>query len=314
MIRRMITGGAKNFIRSGSVSFATVLIMTVTLMIIGFLIFVSAILSHTLMSIEDKVDVNVYFHTSASEPEILLVRDQLAALPEVSVVTYTSRDQALAEFRERHADDQLTLQALEELGENPLGASLAVKAKDPGQYETIVRSLTDEDLTQNSVGAGGDALGETGGLIDRINYFQNKTVIDRLTAAIRATEGAGTIVVLLFALASAIIAFATIRLAIYTARDEISVMRLVGASNMYIRGPFIVAGIIAGLLAAAITLVLFYPIAWYIGQAASGWLGGFNLFNYYVGEFPRIFLTLVGSGVFVGGAASWFAVRKYLKT
>ncbi len=300
----MITGGAKNFIRSGSVSFATVLIMTVTLMIIGLLIFVSAILSHTLMAIEDKVDVNIYFHTTASEPEILLVRDQLAALPEVSVVTYTSRDQALVEFRERHADDQLTLQALEELGENPLGASLAVKAKDPGQYEGIVNFLSGEEGT-----AGGSS-----DIIDRINYFQNKVVIDRLTSAIRATEGAGTIIVLLFALASAIIAFATIRLAIYTARDEISVMRLVGASNMYIRGPFIVAGIIAGLLAAVITLVLFYPIAWYVGETASGWLGGFNLFNYYVGQFPKIFLILVGGGVLLSGVSSWFAVRKYLKT
>lgn len=303
MIKRMLSGGAQNFVRSGSVSFATVLIMTVTLMIVGLLIFVSAILAHTLSSIEDKVDVNIYFATTASEPEILLVRDQLAALPEVSVVTYTSRDQALREFRERHADDQLTLQALEELGENPLGASLAVKAKDPGQYEGIVKFLSDEEGT-----AGGAA-----GIIDRINYFQNKTVIDRLTGAIKATESAGTIIVLLFALASAIIAFATIRLAIYTARDEIGVMRLVGASNMYIRGPFIVTGVLAGLLASVITLVLFYPIAWYVGEAASGWLGGFNLFNYYVGQFPRIFLILVGSGVLLGGLASWFAVRKYLK-
>lgn len=285
--------------RSGSVSFATVLVMTVTLMIVGFLIFLSAILSYTLAAIEDKVDVNIYFVTTASEPEILLVRDQLATLPEVAVVTYTSRDKALAEFRERHADDQLTLQALEELGENPLGASLAVKAKDPGQYESIVRFLSDD--ISNEV------------IIDRINYFQNKTVIDRLTSAIRATESAGAVIVALFALASATIIFATIRLAIYTARDEIAVMRLVGASNMYIRAPFVVAGIIAGLLSAVITLVVFYPIAWYIGESASGWLGGFNLFTYYLDHFPMIFLTLVGSGVVLGGVASWFAVRKYLK-
>ncbi|MBY0110715.1 ABC transporter permease [Patescibacteria group bacterium] len=299
MLKRMIGGGAKSFMRSGSVSFATVLVMTVTLMIVGFLIFLSAILSYTLAAIEDKVDVNIYFVTTASEPEILLVRDQLATLPEVAVVTYTSRDKALAEFRERHADDQLTLQALEELGENPLGASLAVKAKDPGQYESIVRFLSDD--ISNEV------------IIDRINYFQNKTVIDRLTSAIRATESAGAVIVALFALASATIIFATIRLAIYTARDEIAVMRLVGASNMYIRAPFVVAGIIAGLLSAVITLVVFYPIAWYIGESASGWLGGFNLFTYYLDHFPMIFLTLVGSGVVLGGVASWFAVRKYLK-
>jgi len=303
MLRRMFAGGAKNFVRSGSVSFATVLIMTVTLVIIGLLIFLSAILSYTLAAIEDKVDVNVYFVTTAAESDILAVRDQIAAFPEVAAVTYTSREQALREFEERHADDQLTLQALEELGENPLGASLAIKAQDPGQYESIVKFLSDDAAV-----AGGSS-----DLIDRINYFQNKTVIDRLTSAIRATEGAGTIIVLLFALASAVIVFATIRLAIYTSRDEIAVMRLVGASNMYIRGPFIVTGLISGLIAAVITLVLFYPISWYIGMSASGWLGGFNLFNYYLGHFPFIFMVLVGSGVLLGGVASWFAVRKYLK-
>lgn len=303
MLRRMIVGGAKNFVRSGSVSFATVLIMTVTLLIIGFLIFLSATLTHTMEAIKEKVDINIYFVPTASETEIFTVRDQLAGLEEVSAVVYTSREQALQEFTLRHAEDELTLQALEELGENPLGASLSVTAKDPSQYERIAVFLVD----QNSAGGTGFSA------IEDINYFDNKTVIDRLTAAIRASESAGIIVILLFALASSVIAFATIRLAIYTARDEIAVMRLVGASNMYIRGPFIVEGIMAGLLAAAISLILFYPVTWYVGTAMSDWLGGFNLFAYYLENFGMVFLVLVGAGVLLSGVSSWFAVRKYLK-
>ena len=300
-LKRVITGGATNFTRSGSVSFATVLIMTVTLFIIGSLIFLSAILNNTLSTIEDKVDVNVYFVTNAAESDILAVKTSLEALPQVAQVLYTSREDALVAFKERHANDQLTLQALQELGDNPLEGSLAIKAKNPTEYAGIVEFLNTSQSTQG------------GGNIDRINYFQNKIVIDRLTAAIKATQQAGVAIVILFALASIIIALATIRLAIYTARDEIAVMRLVGASNMYIRGPFIVAGIISGALAAVIALILFYPVTWYSGNALASWLGGFNLFSYYLAHFPVISLILVGTGVFLGALASWIGVRRYLK-
>lgn len=302
-LKRIFLGGATNFARSGLVSFATVLIMTVTLIIIGALIFLSAVLSHTLGLIESKVDVNVYFATDASESDILGAKSRLEQLDEVAQVTYTSREVALAEFRERHADDDLTLEALDQLGENPLGASLAIKAQDPEQYETIVNFLGNNA----NVSPSGEAI------IDHINYYQNKTVIDRLTAAIAATQTAGLFIVAFFVIASIIIALATVRLAIYTARDEIAVMRLVGASNTYIRGPFIVAGMLSGLLSAIIALALFYPALWYAGSALSAWLGGFNLFDYYLSHFFLIFLTLAGSGVLLGGIASFLGVRRYLR-
>lgn len=302
-IKRVFAGGAKNFVRSGAVSFATVLIMTVTLAIVGSLIFLSAILTNTLASLQDKVDVNVYFVTDADERDIVTIQERLETLPEVESVVYTSREERLADFRARHENDQLTIQALDELGGNPLGASLAVKAKDPSQYGSIVEFLeTDPSLSP-----------EGGPIIDSINYFQNKAVIDRLSNAIDATEKAGLAIVILFAVASTVIALATVRLAIYTSRDEIAVMRLVGASNAYIRGPFIVAGIISGLIAALIALALFYPVTWYAGATLSTWLGGFNLFTYYLSNFPLIFLILAGTGSLVGALASWLAVRRYLR-
>lgn len=298
-LKRILSAGAISFTRSGLVSFATVLIMTVTIIIIGALILLSAVLTNTLATIQDKVDVNVYFLTSAQESEILAVKSRLELKPEVATVTYTSRDAALADFRQKHADDSLTLQALDQLGDNPLGASLAVKAENPSQYAGLVQFLTDDPAASS--------------IIDRINYVQNKLVIDRLTNAITATQRAGLALVLLFALASVIIALATVRLAIYSARDEIAVMRLVGASNMYIRGPFVVAGIIAGLIAGLIALGFFFPIAWYAGHSYSSWLGGFNLFTYYVHNFPMLFIEMVGSGILLGAIASFLAVRRYLR-
>lgn len=303
IFKRVLVSGAKNFVRGGAVSAATVLIMTVTLSIIGSLIFLSALLTFTLNTIKDKVDVSVYFVTTASESDILAVKSQLEKLPQVASVSYTSAETALAAFRERHATDQLTLQALEELGGNPLDASLEVRAKDPSQYESIVSFLE-----------ASPALSSNGtSIVDRINYQQNKDVIDRLTTAIRATREIGFAIVALFAIASVLIAFATIRLAIYVAKDEIAVMRLVGASNAYIQGPFIVTGIITGLTAAAAVLILLWPSSWYVGAKTVDWFGGFNLASYYGSHFFLVFGIVTLSGIGLGAVASVLAIRKYLK-
>ncbi len=303
VIKRVLVGGAKNFARGGAVSAATVLIMTVTLAIIGSLIFLSALLTYTLNSLEEKVGVSVYFVTTASESEILSVKDQLEKLPQVASVTYTSSSEALTIFRGRHANDQLTLQALDELGANPLGASLEVQAKNPSEYESIVNFLE----ASPTLSAAGTSL------VDRINYAQNKEVIDRLSLAIRATREIGFAVTLLFAIASILIAFATVRLAIYTAKEEISVMRLVGASNTYIQGPFIVTGIITGVIAATLVLLLLWPATWYAGIKTAGWFGGFDLAVYYGSNFALVFSILMLSGIGLGAIASVLAIHRYLK-
>lgn len=303
VIKRVLVSGGKNFTRGGVVAVATVLIMTVTLAIIASLIFLSALLSYTLNTIKDKVNVSVYFVTTANEQEILAVKDQIEKLPQVESVTYTSATDALATFRERHENDQLTLQALDELGGNPLDASLSVRAKNPSEYESIVHFLE----ASPALSAGGTSL------IDRINYAQNKDVIDRLALAIQATREIGLAIVILFAVASILIALATIRLAIYTAKDEIAVMRLVGASNAYIQGPFIVTGIITGVTAAVLVLFLLWPATWYAGIQTANWFGGFNVANYYSSHFTLIFLILMSSGIMLGAVASILAIRRYLK-
>jgi len=303
LIKRMFVSGGKSFIRSGAVSAATVLIMTVTLWIIGSLIFVSGLLSYTLTALSEKVDISVYFVTTATEQQIFAVKDQLEKLPQVALVEYTSADEALVAFRKVHENDQLILQALDELGKNPLDASLEVRAKDPEQYESIVSFLE----ASPALSAGGSSI------IDRINYAQNKEVIDRLTLAIRAMREVGFGIVIVFALASILIAFATVRLAIYTAKDEISVMRLVGASNAYIQGPFIITGIITGVTAALIVLLLMWPVSWYAATKSVLWFGGFNFATYYAEHFLSIFSLLIFSGLALGAIASVFAIRKYLK-
>lgn len=303
VIKRVMVAGTKNFMRGGAVSAATVLVMTTTLGIISSLIFLSGLLGFTLDLVKEKVDISVYFVRTASEGQILEVKEQLEKMPQVSSVVYTSADEALTAFRGRHSNDQLTLQALDELGSNPLDASLSVRAKDPSQYESIINFLE----ASPTLSGGGSSI------VDRINYEQNKPTLDRLSLAITATRQVGLAVIFLFAIASVLIAFATIRLAIYTSKEEIAVMKLVGASNAYVQAPFIFEGVITGTISALIVLVALWPITWYAGSETAGWFGGFHLGSYYASNFPFIFVIILGSGVLLGAVASIFAIRKYLK-
>jgi len=145
-IKRIAKSGFFNFFRNGFVSLSSVLVMVITLFTIGSVVFLGAILNSTLSVLEDKIDVRVTFVTDAKESDILNLKKTIETLPEVEYVSYTTRDDALNQFIDRHKDDQLILQALDELGENPLGASLSIKAKDPTQYEGLANFLQDEEF------------------------------------------------------------------------------------------------------------------------------------------------------------------------
>lgn len=303
-IKRILRAGFFSFWRNGFVSLSSILVMVVTLFVIGSVIFSSVVLKSTLDQLKEKVDINVYFITSANEADILAMQKSIEGLPEVlPPVEYVSREQALADFKKRHENDEFTLQALDELGENPLGATLNIKAKDPSQYEGIARFI--ESKSASTVGANS--------IIDKVNYYQNKEAIDRLTKIINSANRMGFILTLFLVIISILITFNTLRLVIYMSRDEISVMKLVGASNRHIRGPFFVAGSIYGFLSAILTLMIFYPVTLWLGGATADFFVGLNVFNYYIANFGEIFLIIAGSGVAIGSISSYLAVRKYLK-
>jgi len=299
--KRVARYGLIGFIRNGFVSLSAVLIMTITLLVAAALIVSSAALQSVLQQLTQKVDVTVYFTTNASDDQIQQLTNSLKALPEVASVTYVSRDQALAAFQARHANDQLTMQALQELGDNPLGSSLEIRAKDPSQYESIAKFL---DSQQNTT---------AGSAIDKVNFFQNKAAIDKLSQIISTTKEIGLAVAIVFGLASLLIAFNTIRLAIYTARDEIGVMNLVGASNWYVRGPFMIAGVLYGVISGIVVLLILYPIAVWLGPGSQQFLGTFNVYTYFTSNFIPIFAIVMGSGIALGALSSYLAVRRYLR-
>lgn len=303
LARRILVAGLRGFYRNRTVSLSSIFILTITLSIITAFYLFRAIFNYTLDEITQKVDVRIYFTGDTTETEINEVKARLMGLPQVKSVTYTSREEALQEFREKHAGDQLTLQALDELGTNPFGASLSVVAKDTSQYQAIADQLT----------PGSPLLGTVASSVDKINYYQLKDSIDKLNDIIGWTNTVGFWLSLIFILMSCMIVYNTIRLAIFVYRDEIAVMKLVGASNMFIRGPFIVEALLYALVATVVTLVIFYPATIWVTKKTVFFFEGMNIHSYFTTHILELAGLLMLAGMVLAVISSLLAVSKYLK-
>lgn len=306
--KRILKSGFVSFFRNGFVSLAAMLVMTITLFAIGSLLFSGSLLDQSLEELKDKVDINVYIVTTAAEDDILALKNAIEGLPEVKEVEYVSRDEALVRFRERHENDQLTLQALEELDENPLGAVLNVKANEPSQYESVATFLESDSAL---------SISETP-IVDNVNFRQNAAAIEKLTEIINSSERSNLLKTVLLVVVSILITFNTIRLAIYNSREEIKVMKLVGATNWYIEGPFIITGIMYGIISAVLALAAFYPVTLWFGPLFYPFsffsnIQDTQLLGFYATNFNQIFLAVFGTGIVLGAFSSFLAVKRYLK-
>jgi cell division transport system permease protein len=301
-IKRIIKAGFINFWRNGSVSLSAVFVMIIALSLIAATLLLTAFLGTALKELQGKIDVNIYLTRTAPESSIMDLKKRLEALPEVKAVTYISREQALEQFRTRHENDQRILQALEEVGENPLTAVLNINAKEPSQYEGIATFLEKKSSFSTDLIS----------IVDKVNYNDNKVAIDRLARLIAGVKKLGSFITAVMIGISVLITFNTIRLSIFIAREEIGVMRLVGGEHGYIRGPFVVEGVIYGLVAGVITIILFYPVTYWLKNTTKGFYGGIDLLHYFVANFIQIFSIIILSGMVLGAVSSYLAVRKYL--
>lgn len=311
-LKRIIRTGFVNFWRNGFLSFSAVVVITLSLSVFGALIFGSAFGRALINEVKNKVDINVYFNLDSQESDIFALRKTIEALPEVQKVEYVSREQALTDFKEKWKDNGFIMQGLEEIGSNPFPAVLNIKAKEPSQYAGIASFLEGKNSSQN----GAD-------IVDKINYNQNKLIIERLGRIIPAVEKSGAIIAILFVIVAIIMVFNTIRLIIFTAREEISVMKLVGASNFYIRGPFVVSGIMYGIFSAILTLLVLGGFAYYSDSMLVKFAGSQNIsdlanfsnvfLSYFVQNFGQIFGIIMGAGIILGAISSYMAVRRYLR-
>lgn len=272
--------------------------MSLVLLLFSVLMGVNFLSSKIVSSLQEKVDVTAYFKTEASEEEIMKVKDDLGSLQEVKDIEYVSRDQALEEFKARHVGDVLIQDSLAELSENPLQASLNIKAVDPSQYADIVTFLEGNKFRT---------------LVDKINFYENEQVISRVENISQGIQGWGMVLTFAMALVAVLVTFNTIRLTIYNQKQEIEIMKLVGGSSWHIRAPFLVEGGIYGVIAAAITLVIFYPLVYLASPKVESLMTNASLMSYFTVNALQYIGMVVFAGILLGVVSSAVAIRRFLK-
>ncbi len=295
---RILKYGFQNFWRNGWLSAATVVVMVLALFMFQGLILFGVVTSTAVTSIRDKIDIAVYFKTNAPEDDILKLEKAIEGLPQVKSVEYVSRDKALAIFKEKHKDNPTITQALTELDANPLLASLNIKANDTNDYPLIAKYLENDGFAS---------------LVEKVTYNQNKNAIERLNKIIDTVNKIGLVFTLFIAFAATLVGFNTIRLAIYSNREEIGIMRLVGASNVFAKGPYLVSGIMYGLAGAILTLLIIAPVINFASPYFSVFIPEVNIEGYFYSHIFSLFgyLLLFGGGL--GVLSSWIATHRYLK-
>jgi len=296
-ITRIIKYGLSSFLRNGWLSASTIGIMILALVVFEGLILFNVVAQGAVQSLQDKIDISVYFKSNVSEDSMLNIKRSLEGLSEVKIVDYISRDQALIDFKQAHQSDQVITETLDQLDENPLLASLNIKAGDPRHYDAIAQYLDQATFKD---------------LVEKVTYAQNHIVIDRLIALTDTIRNSGAILTSFLAFLAIMITFNTIRLAIFSNKEQVGIMRLVGASNNFIRGPFVVEGIIYGIVAGILSFLIFVPIIGFISPYIAKFVPEVDLNAYLNAHLVGLLLYQFLFGVGLGIISSVVAIRKYL--
>jgi len=297
---RIFKTALNGFYRNGWVATATISIMVFTLFIIGSLFLMNVSTNTVLALLEDKIDLAVYFKNDTSESTILQMKDDLSKYSEVKEIQYISRDKALAEFKQKHQANEKIISSLQELENNPLEASLNIKASQANLYGLIADFINKSTYKQK---------------ISKVSYDQesNKQMIERFNEINASVRKGGLILSLVFAIIALLIVFNTVRLAIYTRREEIKIMRLVGAKNWFIQWPFIIQGALYGIISAIACLIIMYSTLYFASPKIVQFIAEVDLLYYFQHNFFMLSGILCLIGLALGTISSFVAVRRYLK-
>ena len=301
--KRIWRGGILNFLRNKIVSLSSIAILTTTLMIIGVFFFMRGIFDYTLIQIKDKVDIKVYFKDSAGSLEIEKLIEKIQKLPQVKSAVLTSNEKVLADFKENHKNDSVILQALDEVNLNPFSNVLTISAQNVEGYNQISDFLNnDSSFIENN-----------NSIIESVNYTELESTINKFTKIVNYVNVFGFWISILFIVMSALIIFNTIRLSIFIFKEEISIMRLVGASNIYIKGPFLIEAILFAFFSSLLSVILFYPVTYFISSKTKIFFDGLDIFSYYQSNFFSLFFVLLLISLILTTFSSLIAIRKYVK-
>lgn len=298
---RVIHAGTRNFMRNAWLSTAATAVMTITLTIVVISFISNSALTSTIKGVTDKIDVSIYLNDGVTPAQISQLQKAFQADPNVKSVTFRSKDEALAIYKQENKNNATILQGLEFAG-NPLPASFQIQAKDPKNMQSII-AITDQP--------------QFASLLDPTappSYSgQNKDTINRIVRVSDFFKSTGLIASVVFVIISTLIIFNTIRMAIFTRREEIEIMKLVGATKWFIRGPFIFEASLYGIIAAFIALAFSYSLLLGGGPKLSSYIDVQSTITFFRTYPALVILVELVIGVCIGAISSMLAMSRYLK-
>jgi cell division transport system permease protein len=296
--KRIIKAGFMSFYRNTLLSATTIFIMTIVIFLITMLFLFNSISNVLISDIQKKVDISVYFKEDVAMEDVLSIKSQVEEITEVEEVRYISKEEALEIFTQKHKDDFVLIESLNEVGRNPFLSSLSIKAKQASEYQEVANFLEN---------------GSFDDFIEKIDYYKRKPVIDKVFSITTNTNKTGILFSVILGIIAVLIVFNTIRIAIYGSSKEIATMKLVGASNWFIQGPFLIQGILVGLLSTIITFLITFTICYVFDSKINALLSDVKIFDVFTYNFWTILSIQVVAGISLGIIPSMIAIRKYLK-
>ncbi len=298
-LARVLREGWQNFYRDKWLTLATIIIMTLSLYLIGVAVFLGFGVLHVIDSVENRINISMYFDFTVDEGKILEIKKELEekSIEQIQSVTYISRDKALEDFMQREGDSKEIKEALDMIGENPLPASLVIVANNTADYDSIDKYLHQEydEYIMNT------------------NLEKNKGVINELQRFIIFIRNGGIVLGIVFAIIAVLVTLNTVRMSLYAHRKEFEVMRLVGASNLYIKIPTLVEGMLYGFASAVVASLFLIGTIFAVNPFAKQIIENINIVNFYSKSMAQVILVIIIFGIALGFISSFFAVQRYLE-
>lgn len=296
---RIVKFSLQDIVRNIWLSIVTITILILALFSINMLLTVKLVSENAVTAVKEKINISLYFKADASEATILDVRQKVEAMPEVKVATFISKNSALDNFRNKNKNNPEILNALKELGKNPLSPSLIIVPKD---FDNSAHLITALKMLESDA-------------IESRDFSDNSVILEKINFITARVNEIGMFLILIFVLTSLLVVYNSIRVAIYTHRQEIEIMRLVGASNFFIYMPYLFSAFVYALVSVVIIIISFYPFLTILQPYLEVFFTSYsvNIITYYVNNFLPIFglQFLVVFGITL--VASLLAARKYAK-
>lgn len=280
-------------------SIVTITILFLAMFSINTLILTRAISASAVDAIKEKIDLSLYLKSDASESEILALQQKISALERVKEVKYISKQEALDFFREKNKDNPEILQALLELGRNPLSPSLIISPQDTNQVPELIEELK--------------ALDDK--IIESRDFADNKLILEKIDNITKKINDIAILVIVIFIITSLLVIYNSIKVAVYTHKREIEIMRLVGASNLFIYAPFLLSSFIYTIIALILIIIVSFPLLGLLQPYLELFFVDYSIdiVKYFVSNFSLIFGLQFLAISFINILASYLAVKKYAK-